>query len=365
MAVADITKITAAHQQAVSRSTQPAENACFGPCRRNKRKEPLLSGASCIQTDASDSQFHTLSKAPLKRRNMNKKKRSQRASHHWASPVVCGVLFRLDRVLRCSDWALARHLFIFLSLFSLYSFSLSQLSLNRGQGPLGPALYCATGKLPIRAPLWLNTESRSFIKKLICYSLPLTHCFSFSHSLPFFFFFHWFTVPHSSFFSWTFLKLSLCCVHSLLLRCNPLPSRGLPWWGEDIMRLSSFSQYYGGDSNVTANTVIIARFTKGLALPGSIIKLRLGCAWQVHVCCRINASIFQMKSLRVQRNHNKRFYWKKLQIWLPKWGLTVMINDPPDNWMKVYYLCNKIQSRIYKLFTTYPIITWHARTNVS
>lgn len=46
-------------------------------------------------------------------------------------------------------------------------------------------LYCATGKLPIRAILWLNTESRSFIKKLICYSLPLTHCFSVSHTLPF------------------------------------------------------------------------------------------------------------------------------------------------------------------------------------
>lgn len=75
------------------------------------------------------------------------------------------------------------------------------------------------------------------------------------------------------------------------------------------MWLSSFSQYYVGDSNVTANTVIIARFTKGLALPGSIIKLQLGCARQLYVYCRINAAIFQMKSLRVQRNHNKRFFF--------------------------------------------------------
>lgn len=75
------------------------------------------------------------------------------------------------------------------------------------------------------------------------------------------------------------------------------------------MRLSSFSQYYAGDSNVTANTVIIARFTKGLALPGSIIKLRLGCARQVYVHCGINAAIFQMKSLRAQRNHKRFFFF--------------------------------------------------------
>lgn len=113
-------------------------------------------------------------------------KRSQRASHHWAPPVVCGVLFRLDRALCCLDWVLAKHLFIFLSFFP-FILSLSPSSLwTEARVHLG-LLYCATGKLPIRAPLWLNTESRSFIKKLICYSLPLTHCFSFSHSLLFFF----------------------------------------------------------------------------------------------------------------------------------------------------------------------------------
>lgn len=75
------------------------------------------------------------------------------------------------------------------------------------------------------------------------------------------------------------------------------------------MQLSSFSQYYVGDSNVTANTVIIARFTKGLALPGSIIKLWPGCARQVYVCCRINVVIFQMKSLRVQKKTQQKGFF--------------------------------------------------------
>lgn len=47
--------------------------------------------------------------------------------------------------------------------------------------------------------LWLNTESRSFIKELICYSLPLTHSLTLSSSV-----LHWLTVPHSSLLSWVF-----------------------------------------------------------------------------------------------------------------------------------------------------------------
>lgn len=62
------------------------------------------------------------------------------------------------------------------------SFSLSLSELRPGSSwacSIVPEENCQSGLL------WLNTESRSFIKELICYSLPLTHSFSFSHSLPF------------------------------------------------------------------------------------------------------------------------------------------------------------------------------------
>lgn len=149
----------------------------------------------------------------------------QRARHYWVPPVVCSGFFPdlTERWAgRIGRW---QGLSIFLSPFPFISLPLPLWTEARVHLGL---LYCATGKLPIRAILWLNTESRGFIKKLICYSLPLTRCFSISHTLPFF---HWLTLPHSSFLSWAFLKLSLYCVHSFLLCCTPLPSWGLPWLG--------------------------------------------------------------------------------------------------------------------------------------
>lgn len=63
-------------------------------------------------------------------------------------------------------------LFIFLSCFSL-SFSLSEPR---------PGYSWACSIVPVEncqsRLLWLNTGSRSFIKELICYSLPLTHSLS-------------------------------------------------------------------------------------------------------------------------------------------------------------------------------------------
>lgn len=205
------------------------------------------------------------------RSSMNKTG-SQRASRQRAPPVVCRVLFWLDWVLRRPDWVLAKHLFIS---FSAYSFHLSTiaalplppslpltLSLNWGQGPLGlcsivPQENCQSG-----ATLWLNTESRSFIKKLICYSLPLACCFSFHHfpSLPFF------------------------LAHAALLNQLPGPffplSLSLPAVSPSPLGVSHGAaflpsrRYCVGDSNVMANTVITSWFTEGSALPGSIICSR-------------------------------------------------------------------------------------------
>lgn len=57
-------------------------------------------------------------------------------------------------------------------------------SLNWGQGPLGFALLCY--RKIANLGYTLNSESRSFIKKLICYSLLRIHSISFSQTLPFF-----------------------------------------------------------------------------------------------------------------------------------------------------------------------------------
>lgn len=64
------------------------------------------------------------------------KKKSQRASHYWAPPVVCAVFAKLDRTVGCRGWVLAR------SYFSCALPLFLSPSLNWGQGPLGPALLC-------------------------------------------------------------------------------------------------------------------------------------------------------------------------------------------------------------------------------
>lgn len=83
-------------------------------------------------------------------------------------PLDCGT----------GDW---RGLSLSLSAFPLFP----PRPLWNTAGPRIDSLYCVTGKLPIQTWLWLNTESRTFIKRLICYSLPLTHSYSFSHTFPF------------------------------------------------------------------------------------------------------------------------------------------------------------------------------------
>lgn len=57
-------------------------------------------------------------------------------------------------------------------------------SLNSGQGPLGFALLCH--RKIANLGYTLNSESKSFIKKLICYSLLHIHSISFSQTLQFF-----------------------------------------------------------------------------------------------------------------------------------------------------------------------------------
>lgn len=91
-------------------------------------------------------------------------------------------------------------------------------SLNWGQGPpswacsIVPQENCQSGLL------WLNTESRSFIKKLICYSLPLTHSVFF---LPHSSVFHWLTLPHSNFLSWPFSPALFYTAFILYLSAAP------------------------------------------------------------------------------------------------------------------------------------------------
>lgn len=97
---------------------------------------------------------------------------------------------------------------------SLCLFSLSA-SLNWGQGSLGPILLC-----------WRKianlgySGSKSFIKELICYSLPFTHS-PFSHTLPFF---HWLSVPRSDFLSCSFLWLFMLCSPPRPLITKPIPN---------------------------------------------------------------------------------------------------------------------------------------------
>lgn len=84
-------------------------------------------------------------------------------------------------------------------------------------------LHCAGGKLPIRATL-IEHWKQEFYKGADL-------LFITSHSLVFFLphssVFHWLTLPHSNFLSWSFLQLSLYCVHPFLL-CWSLPPLETP-----------------------------------------------------------------------------------------------------------------------------------------
>lgn len=85
-------------------------------------------------------------------------------------------------------------------------------------------LYCAGGKLPIRATL-IEQWKQEFYKGADL-------LFITSHSLPLFLphasIFHWLTMQHSNFLSWSFQQLPLYCVHSFLLCWNPPPSLETP-----------------------------------------------------------------------------------------------------------------------------------------
>lgn len=147
---------------------------------------------------------------------------SQRASHHWGPPGVCTVFAKLDRTLGLAGLHTGKA-----------SLSLA-LPLSAGQGPPGPALLCRR-KIANPGLLWLNTERRSFIKELICYSLPLTHSFSFSHTLPF-------STGSLCHTPTSFLHF----LSSSLILCSPLPfllisSLGDPTVSRDIMWLPLFS----------------------------------------------------------------------------------------------------------------------------
>lgn len=155
-------------------------------------------------------------------------KTSQRASRYWVPPVVCAVFAKLDRSLagRAGYWQGLT------SVSPSLALSLSELR----PGPswacsIVPEENCQSGLL------WLNSESRSFIKELICYSLPLTHSLSFSHTLPF-------STGSLCNTPTSFLGLfssSLYTVFTLSFSAeiHPPPWR-LPWLYWDIMWLSLF-----------------------------------------------------------------------------------------------------------------------------
>lgn len=142
-------------------------------------------------------------------------KTSQRASRYWVPPVVCAVFAKLDRRLagRAGYWQ------------GLTSVSPSlSLPLWTGARALLGLLYCAGGKLPIRGTL-IEQWKQEFYKGADL-------LFITSHSLPLFLphasIFHWLTMQHSNFLSWSFQQLPLYCVHSFLLCWNPPPSLETP-----------------------------------------------------------------------------------------------------------------------------------------
>lgn len=147
----------------------------------------------------------SLSHTSIKKREYAWKTSGQRSSRHWEHPVVCTILAKLDRALGWSGVVCWQGLSFCLYPSLSFSVSLSFLSFSLSELRPGYSWACCVvlEENCQSGLLWLNTESRSFIKELICYSLPLTHS-SFSHT---FTFFHWLTVLHSNFLSWSFLKL--------------------------------------------------------------------------------------------------------------------------------------------------------------
>lgn len=139
-------------------------------------------------------------------------------------------------------------------LFSLSFFPFCA-SLNLGHGPRGPGSIvpeenCQSGQV------WLNSESRSFMKELICYSLPLSHTLLVSIGL-----------LCNSPTSFLGLFFSSCLFSMFTHSPTDPPLKRLPWLGKYIML---FLFFFGGEflcemtvcySVDTANSVITSWFT--------------------------------------------------------------------------------------------------------
>lgn len=185
--------------------------------------------------------------------------KSRESKSESPESVVRCVLFQLHWALRRPDWVLAKRLFIS---FPLYSFHLLAAA-ARPHSPSHPpselrpgatwaSLYCATGKLPIQGDTLIEHWKQEFHKEADL--LFITSCL-----LLF------------------FPTLSCYFFCSRCLARAPLPGLFPPAVSPSPLGVSHgaaflpWRQYYVGDSNVMANTVITSWFTRGSALPGSII----------------------------------------------------------------------------------------------
>lgn len=179
--------------------------------QRRKQGVPLCKWLHWEKSAQSFTDLHSLSRTPNKEEAYAWKPGGQRGSHSRVVPVSSALPIKRDLAVRWWGCVLARPLS---PSSSLCLFSLSA-SLNWGQGSLGPILLC-----------WRKianlgySGSKSFIKELICYSLPFTHS-PFSHTLPFF---HWLSVPRSDFLSCSFLWLFMLCSPPRPLITKPIPN---------------------------------------------------------------------------------------------------------------------------------------------
>lgn len=230
------------------------------------RKYSRQQGTSCMQMSVSDSPGRThLSEAVPTRSNLNEAA-SQRASRQRALPVVSGVLFQLDRVRLLTEFWQSVSLSLFLPLFPPSPRCCSPSSLSTV-----PPLW-TTARVHLGfALLWHRKIANPGRHTLIEHWKREFHkeadlLFITSRLLLLFLTLSFYFSAHTAllFSSWTFspLKFSRPAVPP-----SPLGvSHGAAFFPS--------CQYYVGDSNVMANTVITSWFTRGSALPGSIICSR-------------------------------------------------------------------------------------------
>jgi len=158
----------------------------------------------------------SLPQTSMRRGNMHEKKK-----RWWKSKLLlstpCCLNCSCQTWQNCELWwglgagEVSLPLFVYLSV----SPSLFFLPLWTEARVLLGLLYCAGGKLPTRASL-IEHWKQEFYK-----GADLLFITSYSNlSLPHSSVLHWLTVARSNFLSRSFLKLSLCCVHPVLL-CWP------------------------------------------------------------------------------------------------------------------------------------------------